>query len=124
MKKIILKSLQLQSQMKVLHWQTASYAEHNAFGGFYDDADGIIDQLIEAIQGKYNCRILLGGIDSIQISDYSNLKINMFLMDMENFFASEIYLCGINKAQDPEIENILHELRAAIDKLKYLLTLK
>jgi hypothetical protein len=124
MKKIILKSLQLQSQMKVLHWQTASYAEHKAFGRFYDKAGGIIDQLIEAIQGKYNCRILLGGIDSIQISDYSNLKINMFLMDMENFFANEIYLCGINKAQDPEIENILHELRAAIDKLKYLLTLK
>jgi hypothetical protein len=124
MKKIVLKSLQLQSQMKILHWQTASYAEHNAFGGFYSDADEIIDQLIEAIQGKYNCRILLGGIDSIQVSDYSNLKINMFLMDMENFYANEIYLCGLDKAKDPEIENILHELRAAIDKLKYLLTLK
>jgi hypothetical protein len=110
--------------MKILHWQTASYAEHNAFGGFYSDADEIIDQLIEAIQGKYNCRILLGGIDSIQVSDYSNLKINMFLMDMENFYANEIYLCGLDKAKDPEIENILHELRAAIDKLKYLLTLK
>lgn len=124
MKKIVLKTLQLQAQIKILHWQTMSYAEHSAFDSFYKDSRKLIDQLIEVIQGKYNCRILLGGIDSIQISDYSNLKINMFLMDMENFFASEIYMCGLDKAKDPEIENILHELRAEIDKLKYLLTLK
>ena len=123
MKKILVKALQLQSQMKVLHWQTTSYAEHVAFGGFYDAADPLIDKLIEAIQGKYG-RIMFGGIDSIQVSDYSNLKINVFIYDMELFFGNDIFLCGLNKAGDPEIENILHEIRAEIDKLKYLLTLK
>ncbi len=123
MKKIILKSLQLQAQMRILHWQTNSYAEHAAFGGFYDAADDIIDKLIEAIQGKYG-RIMLGGIDSIQVSDYGNLKLNVFLMDMESFYTMEIFNCGIDKNADPEIDNILHELRAEVDKLKYLLTLK
>jgi len=94
-----------------------------AFGGFYDAADDIIDKMVEAIQGKYQ-RITLGGIDSIQISDYSNLKLTMFLMDMETFFSSEIYICGIDKEKDSEIENIIQELRSEIDKLKYLLTLK
>ena len=123
MKKILLKSLQIQAQMRILHWQTNSYAEHNAFGGFYDAADEIFDKMIEAIQGKYG-RIMLGGIDSIQVSDYSNLKINMFLMDLEAFLVSEIYNCGIDKEKDSEIENILQEFRAELDKLKYLLTLK
>jgi hypothetical protein len=123
MKKIILKTLQLQAQMRILHWQTTSYAEHNAFGGFYDAADDLIDTLIEAIQGKYG-RIMLGGIDSIPVSDYNNLKINMFIMDMETFFCAEIFNCGINPSADAEIDNILHEIRAEIDKLKYLLTLK
>jgi len=123
MKKIILKSLQLQAQMRILHWQTTSFAEHSAFGGFYDAADDIIDMLIEAIQGKYG-RIMLGGIDSIQISDYSNLKLNVFLMDVESFYCSEIYNCGIDANKDSEIDNILQELRGEIDKLKYLLTLK
>lgn len=123
MKKIVLKFLQTQAQMRILHWQTTSYAEHNAFGGFYDATGDIIDKIVEAIQGKYG-RITLGGIDSIQVSDYSNLKLNMFLMDLEAFLISEVYTCGIDKEKDSEIENILQEFRAELDKLKYLLTLK
>jgi hypothetical protein len=123
MKKILVKSLQLQNQMRILHWQTTSYAEHKAFGKFYSTADDILDTLIEAIQGKFG-RIMLGGIDAVQISDYSNLKLNVFIMDMEMFFTTEIFLCGLDKNRDGEIENILQELRAEIDKLKYLLTLK
>jgi hypothetical protein len=123
MKKIVLKFLQIQSQMRVLHWQTTSYAEHNAFGGFYDATGDIIDKIVEAIQGKYG-RIMLGGIDSIQISDYNNLKLNMFIMDVDTFLSNEIYSCGIDKEKDSEIENIIQEFRAEVDKLRYLLTLK
>lgn len=123
MKKIVLKSLQLQAEMRILHWQTMSYTEHMAFNGFYDEADDIVDRLIEAIQGKYG-RIMLGGIDSIQVSDYNNLKINMFLIDMTNFFQNEIWTCGLDRQNDTEISNVIDEMKAQIDKLKYLLTLK
>lgn len=123
MKKIIIKFLQLQSQTRILHWQTTSHAEHLAFGGFYDDINDIIDKIVEAIQGKYG-RITLGGLDSIIVSDYNTLKLNMFLMDLETFLCTEIYQCGIDKMKDAEIENLIQELRAEVDKLKYLLTLK
>jgi hypothetical protein len=123
MKKIMLKSLQLQAEMKILHWQTTAYAEHMAFGGFYEAIDPLIDNLIECIQGKYG-RIMIGGIDSIQVSDYNNLKINIFLMDMDTFFTTEIWTCGINKMADTEIVNIVDEIKAELDKLRYLLTLK
>lgn len=123
MKKIVLKSLQMQAQMKILHWQTTFYGEHMAFGGFYATTDVLIDKMIEAIQGKYG-RVFLGGIDSIQVSDYSNLKLNVFLMDLEFFFSSEIYTCGLNQNSDAEIDNIVQEIRSEVNKLKYLLTLK
>lgn len=123
MKKIVIKFLQLQAQMRILHWQTTSYAEHKAFDEFYDEAGEIIDRLIEAVQGKYG-RITLGGIDSIIVSDYNTLKFNMFIMDFETFINTEIFSCGLDKDKDSEIENILQELRGEVDKLKYLLTLK
>lgn len=123
MKKIMLKSLQMQAEMKILHWQTTAYAEHMAFGGFYEAVEPLIDNLIECVQGKYG-RIMIGGIDSIQVSDYNNLKINIFLMDMDAFFTSEIWTCGINKMTDTEIANIVDEIKSELDKLRYLLTLK
>lgn len=123
MQKIALKLLQLQAQMRMLHWQTTSYAEHMAFGGFYTTMDPLTDQLIEALQGKYG-RVSLGGISSLQVSDYGNLKINMFLMDIETFLTSEIFTCGVDQTRDTEILNILDEMKAEINKLKYLLTLK
>ena len=123
MKKIVLKLLQLQAQTKILHWQTTSFTEHQAYGKFEEKLDEITDKLIEAIQGKYG-RIILGGIDSIQVSDYSNLKLNVFLLDMETFLSIEIYNCGLDKQKDGELEHIVDELRSELNILKYLLTLK
>lgn len=123
MKKILIKVLQLQSQMRILHWQTTSLGEHMAFGKFYETVDPMADKLIECVQGKYG-RISLGGIDSFQVADYSNLKIHVFLLDMENFFSSEIYTCGIDRMTDSQLDNIVQEIRAELDKLRYLLTLR
>ena len=123
MKKIVTKFLQLECQAQIIHWQTTSHAEHVAFGSFYESIIDIIDRIIETVQGKYG-RITLGGLDSLIISDYSTLKLNMFLMDLETFLAVDIYQCGIDKQKDSEIENIIQELRAEVDKLKFLLTLK
>ena len=123
MKKIVLKVLQLQNQSKIMHWQTNSHAEHMAYGGFYEAIDALSDRLIEVIQGKYGVRIMFGGIDSIQVSDYSNLKVQVFLLDMCSFFTNEIFECGISK-DDRDICAIIDEINNEIAKLKYLLTLR
>lgn len=123
MKKILIKVLQMQSQMRILHWQTTSLGEHLAFGKFYETVDPLVDKLVECVQGKYG-RIVIGGIDSFQIADYNNLKFHVFILDLEMFFSGEIYTCGVDRVKDGEIENIVQEIRAEIDKLKYLLTLR
>lgn len=123
MKKIVCKLLQLPAQMHIMHWQTTSYAEHKAFQKFYEEAEDIIDEIMEQIQGKYG-RISLGGLESIIVSDYNTLKLNMFLMDLESFLNVEIFNCGLDKTKDREIDAVIDELRSEVDKLKYLLTLK
>jgi hypothetical protein len=123
MKKIVLKIFQVQSQMRLLHWQTASYAEHKTFKKFYNNVDDLFDKLIESIQGKYG-RIFIGGIDGVQVADYQNLKLQSFIEEINLFFGKEIYTTGIDPMKDPEIENIVEEILAETDRLKYLLTLK
>lgn len=38
----------------MLHWQTKSYAEHQALGAFYEELPDLVDSLAEKIMGKYN----------------------------------------------------------------------
>ena len=39
--------LETQTQFRILHWQTKSYAKHNAYGSIYESLDGFIDDFIE-----------------------------------------------------------------------------
>ena len=36
----------------ILHWQTKSYAEHQALGTFYDELGDLVDSLAEKMMGK------------------------------------------------------------------------
>jgi hypothetical protein len=123
MKQIILKCLQMQAQVRVLHWETSSYPEHMAFGQFYDAVDPLVDKLVEVIQGRYQ-KIMFGGIENIQVADYNALKLHLFLEDMKSFFSVRLEQAGLNKETDADIYNIAQEITAEIEKLKYLLTLK
>ena len=41
--------LGVQSQLKILHWQTKQYARHMAFGSTYDELDELIDAFVEGL---------------------------------------------------------------------------
>jgi hypothetical protein len=117
-KELLSTVLQIQAQLKVLHWQTESYAEHNAFGTTYDSLDDKFDLLIEAYAGKHQ-RPKLGGVSQLSVADYSNVKVDVLLDGVLEFFAS-----AFMADSDSELKNIADEIKADIDKLKYLLTLK
>jgi DNA-binding ferritin-like protein len=65
---LITKFLTLHNQLKVYHWQTESYAQHQAFGSAYDEFTGYIDQFIEEFMGK-NARIMAKGMSSNEKSN-------------------------------------------------------
>jgi hypothetical protein len=39
----------IQTQLRFFHWQTKSYARHQAYGGTYDAMDGLIDNFVEVM---------------------------------------------------------------------------
>jgi len=60
------------SQLKVLHWQTKSYAKHVAYGGTYDALDGLID--------SFTCEFLLSmddKLDQTKDTDLLNIRDEM-----------------------------------------------
>ena len=117
-KELLANVIQMQGQLKVLHWQTESYAEHNAFGSIYEDLDDRFDRLIEVYSGKYQ-RPKFGGVKQISFADYENLKVDVFIDGMDDFLTN-----AFMAEQDSEIANIRDEIRADLMKLKYLLSLK
>ena len=112
--------LGIEQQLRILHWQTESYAQHKAFGETYAALGDLIDSFMESIMGKYG-RFELAG-NSIQI-------INMQELDLPDFIdGSADFLNSLSEQLDPQRDtdllNIRDEMLAEFNKLKYLLTLK
>jgi hypothetical protein len=114
--------LGIQSQFKVFHWQTQSYSKHQAYGGIYDTLNTLSDEFIEIYMGKYGRLALEGEADAILLGNIGEVNIEEFLETIIEFLLSLNHKLDSNK--DSDLLNLRDEMLAAINKLKYLLTLK
>ena len=112
--------LQTQAQNKLLHWGTLSFAQHKAFDDFKGGFDGLSDDLIESIMGKYGRPLV--GASAIEVIDYNMIDIVAYFDSLYDYFTGAIDQFQ-PKEQNEEIVNILAEIIALVDKTKYLLTL-
>lgn len=108
----------IQTQLRFFHWQTKSYARHQAYGGTYEAMDGLIDGFVEILMGKY------GRVPAIPFKLYNrNEKDIMAFID-----ETVTYLLSLNGVLNPQVDtdllNIRDEMLAEFNKLKYLITLK
>jgi len=109
--------IQFQQNLRLSHWQTDSYAEHQAFGKVYGELDGLIDGLIEAYMGVYG-RLKSNITFSIELNGYPGIdesikSFSEFLSELRNHV--EAY---------SDLQNMVDEIIGNINTLKYLLTLK
>lgn len=104
-----------QIHLRIIHWNTQSFATHEAIGELYEELAGLTDKLAEVYMGIYGrfgsipCEILEKDIP--QAVDYVGRMseiVEVLRKDMPN---------------DSQIQNIIDEIAAAIDKTNYLLTL-
>jgi len=112
--------LHIQQQLRILHWQTRSYARHKAYGKTYDTLGDLIDTFMEVHMGKYG-RFELEE-KTIAIDNLDEMKISEFLDQSVEFLVS--FTEKLNSEKDTDLLNIRDEMLASINKLKYLLTLK
>ena len=122
MKSLIATFLGIQSQIKVLHWQTQSYSKHIAYGDAYDKIGDLADDFLEIYMGKYGRIALDGEADALILSNIGEVEIEAFLETIIEFLLSLNHKLDANR--DSDLLNLRDEMMATINKLKYLLTLK
>ena len=103
-------------QLHLLHWQTTSYATHQALGGLYDYVHDFKDGVVEKLMGYLGKR---PGVFKIEpLSNASSMDV---VKDL-GMFASDLKAYGeANKFHD--ICNLADALSGEAAKTKYLLTL-
>ena len=117
---LITKFLQLHNQLKVYHWQTDSYAQHQAFGGAYSEFTDLIDTFIEEFMGKCS-RIMAKGGFKVESSNITDKDPDKYIEEYISFLVTE--LPKQLKPEDTNLLNIRDEMLGELQKLKYLLTL-
>lgn len=122
MEKAILNLIKLQNQLRILHWQTDSYAQHKAFGKAYEGLDGLIDSLVEVHQGKYG-KIMFSAPLSIELVNFDELAIDDVLTEVTDYLSAK-FDGMVDTTKDTDCLNIRDSILQEINQLKYLLTLK
>ena len=119
--KLVTNFLSIQSQLKVLHWQTKSYAEHKALAKLYESLDDLFDNFIEVYMGKYGT-ILAKEEFEFEVQNYSEEFTREFLDKTISYFTEDI-TNGLDE-KDTDLLNLRDEVIAEMNKTKYLLKLK
>ncbi len=122
MEKIILNLIKLQNQLRINHWQTESFAQHEAFGKAYEILGNLLDNLVEVHQGKYG-KISYPSPTSVELVNMSDLDINSVLVEVTDYLSSE-FNKEVNPQKDTDCLNIRDSILQELNQLKYLLTLK
>jgi len=117
---VIQNLLMAQNQMKIFHWQTDSYAQHQAFGSTYDQLSDLIDSFVEVCMGKHGRTQFDQGLN-LPLLDLTSVDVMEYIESVVEFLISlsNVY----DTTSDTDLLNIRDEMLAEFNKLKYLLTL-
>lgn len=118
----MLSLMQVSAQAKIIHWQTPLDTEHRHYGAYYDQFNGLMDDLIEAIAGKLGTQSIKFGQAEIVVADYDQAVPAFFGMveDCLRIKFREIF----DRDDDSELYNIVDEILDLTNKTKYLLQQK
>ena len=112
--------LQLLNLVKLYHWKTHVFSQHEATDNLYKSLNDHIDKFIEVLLGKSESRIQIME-KKIQLFDSKNktefkqhiYNYREFLIDMNNYFHS---------TRDSDLLNIRDEILGDINQFLYLMT--
>jgi len=104
-------------QLHLLHWQTNSYAEHQALGGLYDYVHDFKDGVIEKLMGYMNKRPTSVKMEQLSPSATPSSVVSELL----SFSSSLKSYAEGNGFHD--ISNLADALSGEAAKTRYLLTL-
>jgi hypothetical protein len=98
----------------IMHWQTESYAAHQALGEYYSEIPEAIDAVIEAYQGKTG--IILRSFP-VETEVYEDMIPLIYMEYLSQKLTDNRALFGA----DPEIQNLVDAIADLIDSTMYKL---
>ena len=112
--------LQLLNMVKLYHWKTYSYSQHQATDHLYKELNENIDEFVEILLGKDQSRIKMlekriDLIDNDNLTDFKSkiIEYRTFLTDMNMYFDTK---------KDSDLLNVRDEILGHINQFLYLLT--
>jgi hypothetical protein len=115
---IVTSMLTIRNQVKLYHWQTASFARHKATDDLTASLDTLIDNFVEIYMGKYGRPKVT---KTIKLSNYSESEAQRFVSKQRKFL-SDVLPRKI-KRSDTDLLNIRDEILGELNKVLYLFTL-
>jgi hypothetical protein len=105
---------QSRDMMHIAHFQTTSYAQHNTLQKYYEGVLGLTDEIAEVYFGCIGKRLNF----KIPASDYMNPETH--LKQFKDYMKKHRIVFGMDRT---DVQNLIDELIALINKTLYLLTL-
>ena len=121
----IQKNINFLNDVQSYHWQTKSYAEHEALGEYYQSLTDLNDKLVESWQGNQNTRLKFSeGPYSLE-NYFSKEETKNRIVEFKNQVTQiSGYVSGLNESNSfDDIENILEEISEVNSRTLYLLSL-
>ena len=123
---LIGKTIVLLNNVQMAHWQTTSYAQHEALGEFYNKMNELNDKLVETWQGNQNKRIHIeSGQNTIQNFtdiEHTNSEIVQYGQDIAQTSYDISQKNDMRQFED--IKAVLEEMAQQVSQPLYLLSLK
>jgi len=113
--------MELQNQVKINHWQTKSYARHNAFDKLFEGLIDLIDTFAETAMGKYGRFKLEDDDKTINLVNLNELDLKQMLETSKDAL---IQWTEEFDSKDTDILNIRDEILGLLNQITYLLTLE
>ena len=104
-------------QLHLLHWQTSSYAEHQALGGLYAYVHDFKDGVVEKLMGYMGKRPKAPKVEPLSDTASASIVVSELIS-----FASSLKSFGESNGFH-DIANLADALSGEAAKTKYLLTL-
>jgi len=115
---IVTAMLTIRNQIKIYHWQTASFARHNATDDLTESLDKRIDEFVEVYMGKYGRPQVTG---TIKVGNISESAAKTFVAKQTEYLTKT--LPKQLSSDDVDLLAIRDEILADLHKTLYLFTL-
>lgn len=113
----------LQTNLKLYHWTTTSYARHKAADDLVDSVTSLADMFMEVYIGKYGRPVFRKCLSNIVLTQITDDTVVAFLNTAIAFLTTDVKKL-LNKDADLDLLNIRDEMLGALNRTKYLFTLQ